>query len=96
MRVGQDKLMTRLLYMLHRGFVEARLLAMAGKNQQLADLADTMEIVPSYLQSGNDEELEIIRFGLEKYRETYPSQVFDYLGCLSGEEPVPWVVTSSP
>lgn len=86
----QDQQTTRLLFILHRGFVESRALALAKRDQQLAELADIMEVVPGYIHCPDEEDLEIIRLGLQKYQDKYPSHLFDYVGYLSGDEPVHW------
>jgi hypothetical protein len=42
-------LQRRLLYILHRGLVEIRLLAKSGQVDQAADLADLLEVIPGWL-----------------------------------------------
>lgn len=78
----------RLLYIIHRGFVEARLLALGERHQQLFDLADALENLPCYLDDWNDEHMELIRFNLKTYQDKYPGISFDYLANLeTGEVP---------
>ena len=76
----------RLLHILHRGFVEARLLASAGNHQQLFDLADALETIPGCIDQWQDEHLDSIRFNLRTYQEKYP-QAFDYLAYLEDYPP---------
>jgi hypothetical protein len=90
-KANEDMILDRLLYVLHRGFVEARLLAAASKDRRLEDLADTMELLPCYMHRRNEEELEIIRFGLQRYQAKYHPPTFDYVGCLTGQEPIHWL-----
>jgi hypothetical protein len=78
----------RLLFILHRGLVEARLLAMGQKNDVLFDLADALEPVPAYMSRWEDGYLESIRFNLRTYREKHPSPSFDYIRHLD-IDPVP-------
>jgi hypothetical protein len=78
----------RLLFILHRGLVEARLLAQGKKIDQLFDLADALEIIPGYTDRWEDRNLEDVRFVLKNYRDKYPSPSFDYLRYLD-VEPVP-------
>jgi len=78
----QQELQRRLLFILHRGLVEARLLAQAKKHQQLFDLTDALESLPSYMDNWEERHLETIRFNLENYRKKHPSSSFDYLRYL--------------
>ena len=82
-----QELNRRLLFILHRGLVEARLVAQAKKPEQLFDLTDALESLPSYMDSWDDRHLETIRFNLRKYREKYPSPSFDYLRYLDVDPP---------
>ncbi len=77
MNTTQQDLRKRLLYILHLGFVEARNLALASGNQQIADLADALEILPRFVENCEEEDLELIRFVLKTYQEKYPSS-YDY------------------
>jgi len=67
----------RLLYILHLGFTEVRDLALAAGNQQIADLADAMEILPAFVDRCTEDDLEMIRFVLKNYQDKYHS-AFDY------------------
>jgi hypothetical protein len=80
--------LVRLLFLLHRAWVEARLLATGGKHQQLFDLADAVETLPGYLANWSDEHLASLRFNLEKYQEKYAAAgVFDYLAYIQTYRP---------
>jgi hypothetical protein len=79
----ETELQCRVLYILHRGFVEARLLASADRNEQLFDLADAMEPLPGLVNEWSDEHMELIRFNLRNYQEKYGSRAFDYLALLN-------------
>jgi hypothetical protein len=72
----------RLLYILHRGLVEARLLAQTKQYDQLFDLADALEPLPGYMDRWEDQHLESIRFNLKTYKEEHPCSSFDYLRYL--------------
>ena len=76
----------RLLYILHRGWVEARLLAMAQRAEQLQKLADALEPIPGYLLRGPEDCLDLIRFNLGLYEEEYRGRCFDYLAILDQAE----------
>jgi len=73
MNVTENDLHKRLLYVLHLGLVEIRNLALAASQQQIADLADAMEILPGLLDRGGSEGLDLIRHVLKDYQEKYPS-----------------------
>jgi hypothetical protein len=47
----------RLLFILHRGLVEARLLAGADRSKQVFDLADALELIPGMLKDWHDGDL---------------------------------------
>ena len=72
----------RLLFILHRGLAEARLLAQAKKHDQLFDFADNFEPIPAYMDNWQDSHLEAIRLNLKTYRSKYPNPAFDYLRYL--------------
>ena len=82
-----EELRRRLLFILHRGLVEARLLAQAQKHEQLFDLADAIEPFPGYMDNWESPHIEAIRFNLKKYREKYPSPSFDYIRYLEIDPP---------
>ena len=87
MSTTELNLRKRLLYILHRAFVESRLLATAGSTQQIFDLADAMEILPRYVEGCNEEDLELIRSVLTGYQQKYPASRFNYLAHLEKDPP---------
>jgi hypothetical protein len=76
---------SRLLFLLHRGCVEARLLAMAGRHQQLIDLTDLLEVIPTYLMRWQDGYVELLASGFAEYEASYRGQCFEYLRILDGQ-----------
>jgi hypothetical protein len=76
----------RLLFILHRALVESRLLAQAGRAQQVLDLADALEPLPGWMAAWKDEYLDAIRSNLETYAKKYPS-AFCYLDFIDRYEP---------
>jgi hypothetical protein len=79
----------RLLFILHRGWIEARELAQAGRSDQLYDLAEALHPIPAYMSRWRDEDLETIRLNLETYCKKYPGSAkrFQYLEFLDQWEP---------
>lgn len=76
----------RLLYTLHRGLVELRLLALARGDQQSADLADALEDLPEMLRAGDPCVLESAARELARYSLRYHSN-FDYESYLNEGHP---------
>lgn len=77
----------RLLYILHRGLVEARNLALSHGHKQIAELADALEIMPSLMDHWQDENLVLIRSILETYQKEFPGGGYDYLQYLEQVDP---------
>jgi hypothetical protein len=86
MNATQQDLKKRLLYILHLGLTEIRNLALAGEHEQIADLADAMEILPGFVHECSEEDLELIRFVLKTYQDKYHS-AFDYPARFEHHEP---------
>ena len=78
----------RLLFVLHRALVEARLIAQREKCKQLFDLMDVLEIIPGMVARYDEKEMESVCTYLLEYRRRYPSPSFDYKRHLS-VDPVP-------
>jgi hypothetical protein len=76
----------RLLFILHEGLVEMRLLALGQVSQQISDLADTLEIIPGLIDAWEDDHLDLIRSILKTYQDKYGSK-FDYLSYLETDPP---------
>jgi len=87
MKTIPENLSRRLLFILHRGLTEARNLALAQGNEQIADLADALEILPRYVQGCNEEDVELIRFVLKTYQDKYPGSNYDYLAYFEKYDP---------
>ncbi len=77
---------TRLLYILHRGLTEIRNLALASGQEQIADLADALEILPGMIENWNDDHAEMARFVLRAYQNKYPGRAYDYVGQLDRQD----------
>jgi hypothetical protein len=83
------ELTRRVLFILHRGFVEATNLAYDSRHAQIADLADAMELIPRLIPRLDQEgAVEMLRFVLTNYERQYPTERYDYSKYLD-EWPVP-------
>jgi len=78
MKEPPDDIKLRLLFILHRGFVEARLLAAADKSKQIFDVADALELIPGMLKDWQNEDLDRIRSLLTAHQEKHPVGGFDF------------------
>ena len=76
----------KVLFILHRGWVEARLLALADRTVQLYELADALEPVPGYLLRQPGDCLELLRLNLSVYENKYQGRCFEYLAILDRAE----------
>ena len=90
MKEPPDDIKLRILFILHRGFVEARLLAGGDKSKQVFDLADALELIPGMLKDWHDGSLDQIRSLLRTYQDKYPVGGFNFLARLSGQDPLPF------
>ena len=79
-------LQRRLLFIVHRGLVELRLLAQAGKTAQAYDLADALEPLPAWLAAWKEEYVDDVRSNLDTYAKKYPD-AFEYLAYLDKYDP---------
>jgi len=82
----------RLLFVLHRAIIEARLLALGKQSEQIYELMDILDLVPiciNELNSLNENEsyLDIIRQSFVAYKEKYPTSQFDYIRYLDIDDP---------
>lgn len=68
----QDDIQRRILFIIHRGLVELRLLARSGNCLQAFDLADTLEVLPARVSHWKDEDLQWVREALVAYEARYP------------------------
>ena len=80
-----DVLFKKFCFIFHRGFVEARLLALGNQDQQAHDLADAFEYLPGFLPEWEDANLAVIRATLQEYQGKYQS-AFDYVSILDMDD----------
>ncbi len=78
----------RLLFILHRGMVEARNLSAAGRCEQVSDLTDALELLPGLMLRWDDRAMESVQFALKTYEDKYPAGRYDYTPYLD-RYPVP-------
>jgi hypothetical protein len=64
-------LQRRLMYILFRALNDARSLALGGRNEQVAELADAVENLPSQLTHWRNDSLEAIGFQLRTYENKF-------------------------
>jgi hypothetical protein len=76
----------RLLRILHRGFVQARNLALGGDCQQLYDLADTFELLPELMARWDETTFARIRSILAEYESAHPQSGYEYPSLLDGDD----------
>jgi hypothetical protein len=79
-------LLKKLHLILHRGFVEARELARRRACEQLHDLADTFEILPTLIDVWEEAHFGRVRGMLRQYQENFPETAYDYLSVLDMAE----------
>lgn len=85
--LARAALQARLLNLLHRGFVQARNLALQGECQRLYDLADTFEILPELMAHWDDGTLDRIRAILTEYEARHPDSGYEYAALLEEDNP---------
>jgi hypothetical protein len=85
-----EDLKLRLLFILHRGLVEVRLLAGTNKSNQVFDLADALELIPGMLKDWHDDDFDRITTLLKTYQDKYSVGGFDFLARLSKQDPLPF------
>ena len=62
-------------------------LALAAQQEQIADLADALEILPGLLDHWDEKDAETIRFVLRNYQEKYPGSAYDFVASLEQQAP---------
>jgi hypothetical protein len=67
---------------LQRSFLELRKLALARAFQQLYDLADTFEVLPTMLENWQESNLDYVRGALADYQAKYGATASDYVSIL--------------
>jgi len=88
MKEPPDDIKIRLLFILHRGLVEIRLLAQAHKDRQIFDLADALELIPGMVKNWQEGDLERVRSLLKTYQDKYPVGGFDFASRLGDQPPL--------
>jgi hypothetical protein len=76
----------RILFILHHGLAELRNRALED-DQQAADLADALEILPGMLLDWDEDRHETARWVLNDYQTKHPGQAFDYVKHLDEYPP---------
>jgi hypothetical protein len=64
-----------------------RNLALGAGQEQIADLADALEILPGMVDRWKDDHLEMIRFVLRSYQDKYIGRAYDHLAGLETYDP---------
>jgi len=79
----------RVAYIAHWGLVEIRNLAYGqAPHEQIADLADALEILPKRaLEEPAAESWEMVRFVIENYNKHYPDSGWRLVQALNEEPP---------
>jgi hypothetical protein len=85
-----EEIKERLLYILHRGFVEVRLLCSSGRNTQAADLADALELIPGMIKNWHPEDISKIKTLLKTYQDKHTGWGFDFIAQLEDKDPPPF------
>ena len=76
----------KLHIILQRSLVEIRNLARTGADDQIHDLADTVEFLPLLLLRWDDEQMNLVRPALQQYELKYPDSAGRYTCVLDMEE----------
>jgi hypothetical protein len=83
---AQADIHRRLLFIIHRGLVEIRALAQAGRQHQAFDLADALEPIPAWMARWKSSFLNDVRGNLQVYASKYPD-AFVYIDYLEKFDP---------
>jgi hypothetical protein len=85
-----EQIKRRLLFIVHRAWIETRELAKQNKSEQLYDLADAVHSITSYMSHWKDENSESIRLNLKTYCVKYPESAkrFQYMEFLDQWDPL--------
>lgn len=89
MNTPSSEILLRLLFILHRAWIEARMLAQREAWGQLYDLTDAIETLPAAITRWTEQELEATRFNLIAYETKYPENPFQYSQYLDLTSPPP-------
>lgn len=79
----------RVAYLVHSGCVEIRNLALGNApHEQIAELADAIEILPKYFRDDlSAEDWEMVRFVIENYNSHYPDSGWRLMRGLDQDPP---------
>lgn len=88
MKEPPEDIKLRMLFILHRGLVEIRLLAGAGNSKQVFDLADALELIPGMLKDWHDGDKDQVMSLMKTYQDKYPVGGFDFISRLSDQNPL--------
>ena len=69
-----------------RALVEIRSLALCKADEQVYDLADAVEFLPSLVLRWDDEQANLVRPSLHRYESKYPGSAGRYTCILDMEE----------
>ena len=73
------ELTRRLLYILHYGLCDIRNLALGQGHDEIAELADALEILPGMIDHWDEDRADMVHFVLANYQSKYPGRAFDYV-----------------
>ena len=76
----------KLHFILHRSYVELRMLAQGQHNQRAFDLADAFELIPQLMDHLDDTALRRIRELLCYYHEKHPDSASDFPALFDLDE----------
>lgn len=88
MNEPNEEMKVRLLFIMHRAFVEIRLLLSDNRVEQASDLSDIAELIPGMLIDWHDDHLEKIRTLLTKYQKKHAVWGFDFVSRLDKQPPL--------
>jgi hypothetical protein len=89
-RISAEQTKRRILYVLHMGLTELRLLARQPERGEQAEyLADVLEVMPGWLEPLRQEALADAISYLRGYEERFPVRMRDYTKFLDGSYEVP-------
>ena len=78
----------RVGYILHVGCTIIRSLGYDhAPHDQIADLADALEILPRYLPEPSEKDWEMVRFVVTNYNDHYPESGWRLVRCLDEDPP---------
>jgi hypothetical protein len=82
----RELMIARLQIVLQRSLVEIRNLAQCKAHDQIHDLADTVEFLPSLVLRWEDEQASLVGPALHQYEAKYPGSAGRYTCILDMEE----------